>query len=94
MDYQLHLEWKEPADIDGSGQLRGNSGVFLASTGPGDDGYEVQILIVITTPLIQMARQLQCINKESHWRMPVKNLVNGRLMISSGLHHVLTHQET
>ncbi len=44
MDYQLHIEWKEPVDIDGSGQLRGNSGVFLASTGPGDDGYEVQIL--------------------------------------------------
>jgi hypothetical protein len=26
------------------GQARGNSGVFLASTGPGDEGYEVQIV--------------------------------------------------
>jgi hypothetical protein len=43
-DYQLHIEWKIPADITGSGQLRGNSGVFLASTGPGDDGYELQVL--------------------------------------------------
>lgn len=43
-DYQLHLEWRIPADITGSGQGRGNSGVFLASTGPGDRGYEVQIL--------------------------------------------------
>jgi len=43
-DYQLHLEWRIPADITGSGQLRGNSGVFLASTGPRDEGYEVQIL--------------------------------------------------
>ena len=43
-DYQLHLEWRVPADIDGSGQGRGNSGVFLASTGPRDAGYEVQIL--------------------------------------------------
>jgi hypothetical protein len=43
-DYQLHLEWLVPADIDGSGQGRGNSGVFLASTGPRDQGYEVQIL--------------------------------------------------
>ncbi|ADG10580.1 DUF1080 domain-containing protein [Caulobacter segnis] len=43
-DYQLHLEWLIPADIDGSGQGRGNSGVFLASTGPRDAGYEVQIL--------------------------------------------------
>lgn len=43
-DYQLHLEWRIPADIDGGGQGRGNSGVFLASTGPRDAGYEVQIL--------------------------------------------------
>lgn len=44
MDYQLHLEWREPENISGSGQGRGNSGVFLASTGLGDAGYEVQVL--------------------------------------------------
>ncbi len=43
-NYQLHLEWKVPANITGSGQARGNSGVFLASTGPGDAGYELQVL--------------------------------------------------
>ena len=43
-DYQLHLEWRIPKNITGEGQARGNSGVFLASTGPGDDGYEIQIL--------------------------------------------------
>jgi len=43
-NYQLHIEWREPADIAGSGQGRGNSGVFLASTGKGDDGYELQVL--------------------------------------------------
>ncbi len=43
-NYQLHVEWREPANISGSGQGRGNSGVFLASTGPGDDGYELQVL--------------------------------------------------
>ena len=43
-NYQLHLEWLEPADIAGEGQARGNSGLFLASTGPGDAGYELQIL--------------------------------------------------
>jgi hypothetical protein len=42
--YQLHLEWRIPANITGEGQSRGNSGVFLASTGGGDAGYEVQIL--------------------------------------------------
>jgi hypothetical protein len=44
MDYQLHIEWRIPENITGSGQARGNSGVFLASTGPGDDGYELQVL--------------------------------------------------
>src|SRR5580693_4598142 len=43
-DYQLHVEWRIPENITGSGQARGNSGVFLASTGPGDDGYELQVL--------------------------------------------------
>jgi hypothetical protein len=43
-NYQLHLEWRVPKGITGEGQLRGNSGLFLASTGPGDAGYEVQIL--------------------------------------------------
>ena len=43
-DYQLHLEWQIPSNITGSGQGRGNSGLFLASTGKGDSGYEIQIL--------------------------------------------------
>jgi len=43
-DYQLHIEWRVPANITGSGQGRGNSGVMLASTGPGDAGYELQVL--------------------------------------------------
>jgi hypothetical protein len=43
-NYQLHIEWKIPENITGADQSRGNSGVFLASTGPGDAGYELQIL--------------------------------------------------
>ena len=43
-NYQLHLEWRIPADVTGEGQARGNSGLFLASTGPDDHGYEIQIL--------------------------------------------------
>src|SRR6056297_46450 len=35
---QLYLEWKSPEVIDGDGQGRGNSGVFLQR------GYEVQVL--------------------------------------------------
>jgi 3-keto-disaccharide hydrolase len=43
-NYQLHLEWRIPTDITGTDQARGNSGLFLASTGAGDGGYELQIL--------------------------------------------------
>jgi hypothetical protein len=43
-DYQLHVEWRVPKDVTGSSQARGNSGVFLASMGPGDAGYELQVL--------------------------------------------------
>jgi len=43
-NFQLHVEWKIPENITGTDQARGNSGVMLASTGPGDAGYELQIL--------------------------------------------------
>ena len=43
-NFQLHIEWRVPANVTGTGQARGNSGVFLASTGPGDAGYELQVL--------------------------------------------------
>ena len=35
---QLHIEWRAPAEIEGEGQGRGNSGIFL------QDRYEVQVL--------------------------------------------------
>ena len=37
-DIQLHIEWKSPKEVEGSGQGRGNSGVFLSGL------YEVQVL--------------------------------------------------
>jgi len=43
-NFQLHIEWKIPENVSGTDQGRGNSGVFLASTGGGDAGYELQIL--------------------------------------------------
>ncbi len=43
-NYQLHVEWRIPSNITGTDQARGNSGVFLASLGGGDAGYELQVL--------------------------------------------------
>lgn len=43
-NYQLHLEYRIPSNITGEDQARGNSGIFLASIGKGDAGYEMQIL--------------------------------------------------
>lgn len=43
-DYQLHIEYRIPANITGSGQARGNSGIFLAGLPWGAGGYELQVL--------------------------------------------------
>jgi len=37
-DVQLHIEWRTPAVVEGEGQGRGNSGIFLM------ERYEVQVL--------------------------------------------------
>lgn len=37
-DFQLHIEWRTPAKVEGEGQGRGNSGVFLM------EQYELQVL--------------------------------------------------
>ncbi len=37
-DFQLHIEWRSPAEVKGESQGRGNSGVFLQEL------YEVQVL--------------------------------------------------
>lgn len=43
-NYQLHIEYRIPANITGSGQARGNSGIFLAALPWGAGGYELQVL--------------------------------------------------
>jgi len=44
MDFQLHIEYHIPENITGSGQARGNSGIFLAALPWGAGGYELQVL--------------------------------------------------
>jgi hypothetical protein len=47
-DYQLHIEWRIPANVSGKGQERGNSGVYLAMTDSG--GYELQVMDSYNNP--------------------------------------------
>lgn len=44
INYQLHVEYRIPANITGTGQARGNSGIFLAALPWGAGGYELQVL--------------------------------------------------
>jgi len=37
-DFQLHIEWRSPAEVKGEGQGRGNSGIFMMGK------YELQVL--------------------------------------------------
>lgn len=37
-DFQLHIEWRSPAEVKGDGQGRGNSGIFMMGL------YELQVL--------------------------------------------------
>jgi len=37
-DFQLHIEWRTPAEVKGEGQGRGNSGIFMM------ERYELQVL--------------------------------------------------
>jgi hypothetical protein len=41
-NYQIHLEWRVPPNITGSGQARGNSGLYVGALR--DGGYELQIM--------------------------------------------------
>jgi hypothetical protein len=43
-DVQLHVEWSEPADITGTSQARGNSGVIIMGR------YEIQVLDSYNSP--------------------------------------------
>jgi hypothetical protein len=43
-DFQLHIEYRIPANISGNGQARGNSGIFMAALPWGAGGYELQVL--------------------------------------------------
>ena len=43
-DFQLHIEWRSPQKIEGEGQGRGNSGIFLQGL------YEVQVLDSYESP--------------------------------------------
>ena len=64
-DFQLHVEWRSPAEVKGEGQGRGNSGIFLQGR------YEVQVLDSYNNPTYSNG-QAGSIYKQS---MPLVNPV-------------------
>jgi len=60
-DCQLHVEWRAPAKIEGEGQGRGNSGVFLMGR------YEVQVLDSYNNPRTPMVRRQAFTSNTFHW---------------------------
>ena len=58
-DYQLHIEYRIPSNITGSGQARGNSGIFLAALPWGPGGYELQVLDNFKISHLVMCHQVQ-----------------------------------
>lgn len=77
--YQLHIEWKVPAGVTGSGQLRGNSGVFLAGVGPGDGGYELQVLDSYRDRPTSTARPPASTSSRRRSRTPCGRQANGEV---------------
>ncbi len=63
-DYQLHIEWRTPAEVKGNGQGRGNSGVFMQGI------YELQVLDSYENPTYSNG-QAGSIYKQS---MPLVNV--------------------
>jgi len=43
-DFQLHIEWRAPENVEGTSQSRGNSGIFLQGI------YEIQVLSSFQNP--------------------------------------------
>jgi hypothetical protein len=66
-NYQLHIEWKIPESITGSGQARGNSGVFLASLGPATRATSCRYSTRSTTRPTSMGRPPASINRARPW---------------------------
>ena len=77
-NYQFHIEWRIPENITGSGQLRGNSGVFLASTGTEDAGYELQILDSYNTRPTSTAWPAAFTSRASRWRTRCASPASGK----------------
>ncbi len=77
-DYQLHVEFATPEKVSGSGQGRGNSGVFLANR------YEVQVLDSYDNKTYfdgQCGEPLQADRRR--WSTPARSRANGRPTTSS-----------
>jgi hypothetical protein len=75
-DCQLHLEWASPAEVKGSGQGRGNSGVYLLGK------FEVQVLDSFNNPTYHIVFKAPTFDEDGKLKTPafVTVLHNGVLI--------------
>jgi hypothetical protein len=83
-DYQLHIEWKVPENITGSGQARGNSGVFLAATASDDGGYELQVLDSYKNQTYVNGMAGSIYKQSIPWRIQLESRANGKSTMLRG----------
>jgi len=65
-DYQLHIEWQAPKNVEGESQTRGNSGIFMQGI------YEIQVLDSYQNPTYNSGHA-GSVYKQS---MPLVNVTN------------------
>ena len=81
-DCQLHVEWATPEKVEGAGQGRGNSGVFLM------EKYELQILDSYENQTYFDGRPAPLTSRIRRWSTSAASRANGRRMTSCFPHAV------
>ncbi len=79
-DMQMHIEWASPAEVKGSGQGRGNSGVYIMGR------YEVQILDSYENKTYFDGQAASFTSKTRRWSMRHASPASGNRTTSSFTH--------
>jgi len=80
-NYQLHIEWREPTSLEGTGQAGATAVVFLASIGKGAMVTNYRYFDSYNNKTYVNAWLAVSTNRLSHWLIPAAKTANGRFMM-------------